>query len=85
MPAKAGLGFLPSAKLVLQKSGKPMSCKEIVIEALAQGYLVTSGKTPENTLHAILIRDIKSNKKTSEFIAVQPGKFILINNSKSTV
>lgn len=77
MPAKAGLGFLPSAKLVLQKSDKPMSCKEIVSEALAQGYLVTSGKTPENTLYANLIRYIKSNQKSSEFVVAQPGKFAL--------
>ena len=60
-----GLPFIDCAEKVLKKFGdkKPMHYKRITEKALEEGWLVTSGKTPENTLYAQVFTDIKRREE----------------------
>lgn len=53
--------FTDSALKVLEEfgSGKPMHYKDITREALNAGWLVTEGKTPESTMYAQILTEIK--------------------------
>jgi hypothetical protein len=73
MPKKAGIGFLPSAKRVLSVAKRPLTAAEIVSRAIDMGLLETSGKTPENTLHALLMRHIRQEGRACEFEQVEGG------------
>ena len=67
-PANAGFPFTDCAQKVLEEFGrkKPMHYKEITEKALAKGWLVTGGKTPEATMYAQVITDIKRQQKRGE-------------------
>lgn len=73
MPKKAGVGFLPSAKRVLAAARKPLTAGEIVARAVDMGLLESSGKTPANTLHALLMRHIRQDGRAAEFERVEGG------------
>lgn len=45
---------------------KPMHYKEITGKALEKGWLVTSGKTPEASMYAQVITEIKRQQKRGE-------------------
>lgn len=64
----AGFSFTNCAQKVLEEFGdkKPMHYKEITEKALAKGWLVTSGKTPEATMYAQVITEIKRQQKRGE-------------------
>ena len=66
--ANADLTFTDCAQKVLEEFGgkKPMHYKEITEKALAKGWLVTSGKTPEATMYAQVITEIKRQEKRGE-------------------
>jgi hypothetical protein len=53
---------------VLEEFGgkKPMHYKEITEKALEKGWLVTGGKTPEATMYAQVITEIKAPTETGE-------------------
>ena len=67
-PANASYSFIDCAEKVLEEFGgkKPMHYKEITEKALERGWLVTSGKTPEATMYAVVINKIKLQKKRGE-------------------
>jgi len=67
-PANAGFSFTDCAQKVLDEFGgkKPMHYKEITEKALAKGWLVTGGKTPEATMYAQVITEIKRQQKRGE-------------------
>ena len=67
-PANAGFSFTDCAQKVLEKFGgkKPMHYKEITEKALGKGWLVTGGKTPEATMYAQIINEIKRQQKRGE-------------------
>ena len=67
-PVSAGLSFTDCAQKVLEEfSGrKPMHYKEITETAVKEGWLVTSGKTPEATMYAQVITEIKRQQKRGE-------------------
>ena len=67
-PANAGFSFTNCAQKVLEEFGgkKPMHHKEITEKALKEGWLVTSGKTPDATMYAQVINEIKRQKKRGE-------------------
>ncbi|MGI6391219.1 MAG: HTH domain-containing protein [Kiritimatiellia bacterium] len=67
-PINAGFSFIDCAQKVLEEfSGKnPMHYKEITEKALEKGWLVTSGKTPEATMYAQVITEIKRQQKRGE-------------------
>ncbi|KTB49141.1 Restriction endonuclease/HB1, ASXL, restriction endonuclease HTH domain [Dehalogenimonas alkenigignens] len=64
-PTNAGFSFTDCAQKVLEEFGgkKPMHYKEITEKALAKGWLVTGGKTPEATMYAQVITEIKRQQK----------------------
>jgi restriction system protein len=64
----AGFSFTNCAQKVLEEFGgkKPMHYKEITEKALAKGWLITSGKTPEATMYAQFITEIKRQQKRGE-------------------
>jgi len=66
--ANAGFSFTDCAQKVLEEFGgkKPMHYKEITEKALAKGWLVTGGKTPEATMYAQVITEIKRQQKRGE-------------------
>jgi restriction system protein len=67
-PINAGFSFIDCAQKVLEEfSGKnPMHYKEITEKALQKGWLVTGGKTPEATMYAQVITEIKRQQKRGE-------------------
>ncbi|OIO61185.1 MAG: restriction endonuclease [Alphaproteobacteria bacterium CG_4_10_14_0_2_um_filter_63_37] len=67
-PASAGFSFTDCAQKVLEEFGdkKPMHYKEITEKALQKGWLVTGGKTPEATMYAQVITEIKRQQKRGE-------------------
>jgi len=64
----AGFSFTDCAQKVLEEFGgkKPMHYKEITGKALEKGWLVTSGKTPEASMYAQVITEIKRQQKRGE-------------------
>lgn len=66
--ANAGFSFTDCAQKVLEEFGgkKPMHYKEITEKALQKGWLVTGGKTPEATMYAQVITEIKRQHKRGE-------------------
>ena len=66
--ANTGFSFTDCARKVLEEFGgkKPMHYKEITERALKKGWLVTVGKTPEATMYAQVITEIKRQQKRGE-------------------
>ena len=66
--ANAGFSFTGCAQKVLEEfdGKKPMHYKEITERALQKGWLVTGGKTPEATMYAQVISEIKRQQKRGE-------------------
>jgi len=71
------LSQMAAAIQVLNKAKQPMSCKELV-EAMTKRGLWSSpgGKTPEATLYASILRDLRKGKE-SRFQKAAPGRFTL--------
>ena len=78
-PATKKLSQLDAAVKVLQDAKEPMNCKAMV-EAMAKKKLWQSpgGKTPEATLYASILRDLKKGKD-ARFKKVDRGQFALKN------
>ena len=76
-PATKKMSQLNAAVKVLQDAGEPMNCKAMV-EAMAKKKLWQSpgGKTPEATLCASILRDLKKGKE-SRCKKVDRGQFAL--------
>lgn len=69
--------FLNAAHAVLERSGRPMTAREITQDALDQGYLSTSGKTPWQTMKSKLSTDILTLGERSLFMRSAEGTFAL--------
>jgi len=69
--------FRKSAIQVLQKTKRQLHYKEITQLALELGLLETDGKTPEASMNAQIIMDIKNKGKSSDFIKTAPATFAL--------
>ena len=83
-PVAAGktLSFSDCAEKVLRSQGKhaPMHYLEITKIALDNGWLATSGKTPEATMYAQIIQEIQRLRKRGEvprFVQCGKGKVAL--------
>ncbi|MCY4657542.1 MAG: HTH domain-containing protein [Gammaproteobacteria bacterium] len=63
-----GFTFADCAQKVLEEFGgkKPMHYRKITEKALRKGWLVSSGKTPEATMYAQVISEIKSQQKRGD-------------------
>jgi HB1, ASXL, restriction endonuclease HTH domain len=74
--------FKSSAIQVLKKAGKPLHYSEITKMALETGLLVTEGATPDATMCAQLVMDVKNKGKASDFIKTGPSTFYLNPNKE---
>lgn len=74
--------FKQSAIQILDKFKKPLHHREITRLALESGMLQTEGATPEATMHAQIVMDIKNKGKNSYFIRTAPGTFSLNKDVK---
>ena len=67
--------YKEAARKVLAEAGEPLHAHEIARRALAQGLVVTSGKTPEATMEAALCVAVRVRE--SGFVRVAPRTFSL--------
>ncbi|NCU42482.1 MAG: hypothetical protein EOM19_07260, partial [Candidatus Moranbacteria bacterium] len=74
--------FKQSAIEILKKAKKPLHYTEITRLALESGILETEGATPEATMNAQIVVDIKNKGEGSDFIRTAPGTFALNPNKK---
>ena len=67
-PPNASTSFTDCAQKVLEKFGgkNPMHYRDITSKALAEGWLRTKGKTPEATMYAQVITEIKRQQNRGE-------------------
>ena len=76
----AGLSFTEAAERVLNEYGhkSPMHYREITAKALQQGWIATSGKTPQASMYSQLITEIRRDKnrgKLPRFVQHGQGFF----------
>jgi hypothetical protein len=69
------LSGLDAAAKVLHDAGIPMNMKTVMAEVLAKGLWKTSGSTPEATLYAAVIREIRAKGKGARFKKTDRGMF----------
>jgi phage/plasmid primase-like uncharacterized protein len=76
-PAKEKkLGALSAAAKVLGETGQAMTSREMIEAMSAKGYWNSpNGQTPEATLYAAIIREIRDKGKASRFAKSERGKF----------
>lgn len=71
------LSQMQAAIRVLEEAGEPMTAKAMVEAMQAKGYWTSpAGKTPEATLYASIIRDIRKGKD-ARFVKTGRGTFAL--------
>ena len=74
-PAKP-VGALSAAAVVLKAAKAPMTAGELISAMAAKKLWVSpSGKTPANTLHAALMKEINTKGNESRFQKSERGKF----------
>jgi Holliday junction resolvase-like predicted endonuclease len=76
--------FLISALQILSEAKKPLHYKDITKMALDKGILETEGATPDASMNAQLIVDIRKKSKASDFIKTAPSTYAL-NPDKKTI
>ena len=69
--------YRQAAIQILQKVKKPLHYKELTRLALEGGILETDGKTPEASMNAQLITDIKNKGEASDFVKSEPATFAI--------
>lgn len=81
--SKETYSFLDAAEKVLDQFGNrnSMHYRDITDKAMDQGWLNTSGKTPEATMNAQLVTELKRAKANGEpgrFVRTSPGHYSLV-------
>lgn len=76
--------FLISALQILSEAKKPLHYKDITKMALDKGILETEGATPDASMNAQIIVDIRKKNKASDFIKTAPSTYGL-NPDKKTI
>ena len=76
-PADGKMSGLNAAVKVLSEAGEALDCKTIVTRALENGYWKTTGKTPQATVYAAIIREIAKKGDAARFSKTERGKFAL--------
>jgi hypothetical protein len=73
---RSKLSALDAAAKVLEETGQPMTCQEL-IDAMAQkGYWSSpGGRTPAATLYSAILRELKAKGDQCRFIKTERGKF----------
>ena len=69
---------LDAATRVLAESGQPLNATQMIEAMATKGYWTSpAGKTPERTLYAAVLREMKTKGKEARFKKAEPGKFTL--------
>lgn len=76
------VSFRLAAIRILKEAKKPLHYEEITKRALEQNLVETVGATPEYTMDAVLVTDIKNKKDKSPFIKKERSIFALNPNYK---
>ena len=73
------LSALDAAAKVLSEATKPMNCRQLIETMTEKDYWqpTNAGKTPQNTLHAAISKEIKTKFADSRFTKVGRGQFTL--------
>jgi hypothetical protein len=71
-------GLDAAAKVLVESDVKELRLKRIVEIALDKKYWNPDGKTPDNTLHAAIMREIKVKGSESRFKKAGRGIFALV-------
>jgi hypothetical protein len=67
---------LDAALRVLEETGQPMTCLEMIEAMAAKGYWTSpSGATPSATLYSAVLREITAKGKDARFVKTERGKF----------
>lgn len=74
--------FRHSAIEVLKIENAPLHYKEITRLALEKSFLETDGATPDASMNAQIVTDIKQKGAESDFIKTAPGTYALNPNPK---
>jgi HB1, ASXL, restriction endonuclease HTH domain len=70
------LSALDAAVRVLEESGQPMNCQELIAAMAAKGYWSSpKGRTPAGTLYSAILRELQSQGEQARFVKTQRGKF----------
>jgi hypothetical protein len=74
--AEKKLSALDAAAKVLQETGRPMNCQELIADMAAKGYWTSpAGKTPSATLYAAMTREMKVKGGQARFQKSARGQF----------
>jgi len=73
------LSALDAAAKVLAEANVPMNCRQLIETIIEKAYWqpTNAGKTPQNTLHAAINKEIKTKGCDSRFAKVGRGQFAL--------
>jgi hypothetical protein len=72
------MSCLDAAAKLLTETGQPMTCQELITAIAAKGYWTSpAGKTPQATLSAAIVREIRTKKEHARFRKTVPGRFAL--------
>ena len=75
-PKPKKVSALDAAAKVLGEQGKPMNCQEMIDEMGRKKYWSSpNGATPNATLYAAILREIKVKGKEARFTKTERGKF----------
>jgi len=70
------MSCLDAAAKLLTETGQPMTCQELIAAIAAKGYWTSpAGKTPQATLYAAILREIRTKKDHARFRKTLPGRF----------
>lgn len=78
------MSFRHAALLILIDAKKPLQPGILAHRAIEKGYMVTKGKTPQNTIAAVLYTEMSKNP-TTPFTKPEPGYFGLKSYDKLDV
>ena len=77
------LSAIDAAAKVLGETGKPMTCKELIVAMAAKGYWTSpSGKTPWATLYAAILHEMEVKGSEARFTKAGPGLFALASTER---
>jgi hypothetical protein len=68
------MSFRDASLQMLQDAGSPLSASELAKRVIDQGLVVTTGKTPDRTIAAMIYNEIR-HKPSCPFKLISPGVF----------
>ena len=75
-PKAKKISAIDAAARVLEETGQPMTCPEMIEAMTAKAYWSSpKGLTPGATLYSAILREIKAKGKESRFVKTERGKF----------